>query len=180
MISQKEIIQWLQEYKGILNGCPLEKEKIPEFVRKLENKIGQMDWSQVEGKSVIAYSGGMGVTNEMGEPVWAWKVVEKIIPTDPELAAKSQGTFLRVTEPGTLYNDDDNFGDILKDILEEDAYTKVFDGRDPSTGERLPAGYSEYNGEKVQSLADYFSAQLMKQAKNTTYIFQIYLSAKAI
>ena len=68
----------------------------------------------------------------------------------------------------------------LIEILGENAYTKVFDGRDPSTGERLPAGYSEYNGEKVQSLADYFSAQLMKQAKNTTYIFQIYLSAKAI
>ena len=179
MISQKEIIQWLQEYKGILNGFPLEKEKIPEFVRKLENKIGQMDWSQVEGKSVIAYSGGMGVTNEMGKPVWAWQIVKQIIPDDAELAAKSQGTYLRATEPGILYNDKKGFQTLLEEILGEEM-DKVFDGRDPSTGERLPAGYSEYNGEKVQSLADYFSAQLMKQAKNTTYIFQIYLSAKAI
>ena len=138
-----------------------------------------MDWSQVEGKTIVAYSGSMGVTNEKGKPVWAWNVVEEIIPTEPELAAKSQGTFLRVTEPGILYNDKKGFQTLLEEILGKE-FTKVFDGRDPSTGERLPAGYSEYNGEKVQSLADYFSAQLMKQAKNTTYIFQIYLSAKAI
>ena len=179
MISQNEVIQWLKEYKKTLGGCYLDKERIPDFVKELQNKIGQMDWSQVEGKSVIAYSGGMGVTNEMGKPVWAWNVVEEIIPTEPELAAKSQGTFLRVTEPGILYNDKKGFQTLLEEILGKE-FTKVFDGRDPSTGERLPAGYSEYNGEKVQSLADYFSAQLMKQAKNTTYIFQIYLSAKAI
>ena len=179
MISQNEVIQWLQEYKKTLGGCYLDKERIPDFVKELQDKIGQMDWSQVEGKTIVAYSGSMGVTNAKGEPVWAWQIVKQIIPDDTELAEKSQGTYLRATEPGMVYNHPDFMNNLIE-ILGEDAYTKVFDGRDPSTGERLPAGYSEYNGEKVQSLADYFSAQLMKQAKNTTYIFQIYLSAKAI
>ena len=179
MIKGEEITKWLLEYKNNLNGEKISVENIPAFIQELEGMIGQMDWSQVEGKTIVAYSGSMGVTNLNGEPVWAWNVVEEIIPTEPELAAKSQGTYLRATEPGILYNDKKGFQTLVEEILGKE-FTKVFDGRDPSTGERLPAGYSEYNGEKVQSLADYFSAQLMKQAKNTTYIFQTYLSAKAI
>ena len=175
----KEILQWVEHYKKSLGGAILPEKDIPVFIEQLKGMCDQLSWSAVEGKTIVAYSGGMGVTNAKGEPVWAWQIVKQIIPDDTELAEKSQGTYLRATEPGMVYNHSDFMNNLIE-ILGENAYTKVFDGRDPSTGERLPAGYSEYNGEKVQSLADYFSAQLMKQAKNTTYIFQIYLSAKAI